>query len=62
MYTPVKLHDGQFVMEATGDKSCVICVGSTVSGQIFVKLKTTISNLNLNINYIEGCWQELHRE
>ena len=52
MYTPVKLHDGQFVMEATGDKSCVICVGSTVSGQIFVKLKTTTSNFNLNINYI----------
>ena len=52
MYTPVKLHDGQFVMEATGDKSCVICVGSTVSGQIFVKLKTTTSKLNLYKLYL----------
>ena len=37
--TPAKFHDGQFVvMGAPGDieKSCVICVGSTVSGQIFV--------------------------
>ena len=35
-YTPAKFQDGQFGMESTGDKSCVICVGSTVSGQIFL--------------------------